>query len=406
MSDSDMRRCIYCGRDKPVREFSLEHIWPEALGGKHCPDLFKTRHVCKKCNDRSGLFVDGAFIKSWFVQAELAMSVYQFMNPKKPTAAPLLYVGEVSEIPISQDEVCEQWQGLAGERIFHVHARDQDKWFGFAGGDVIRRKSDGGRAYIQLASPEPYWWLTALCSFRAHFSGAKRCCLTQIDGLEEVLRPLAPSQDEADVQQSIEASHIMALGKQKKPAHVGMRLDFSARFLFKLALGVGAQLFGSDFVGTPYAALLREAFLEPNMERRSKLGVQATAYTSSGTNSDIAKLLHFKGAWVLSLHACEEAFVIFVVSPMGSVMSVKVSDTPELWSARRFDCYREGQVFVVPAQGPCVGPVSMPTYIKHRCGFWAYNPITQLERLRVSPSMLPAKHNALDRAAASASNRI
>ena len=62
-----MIKCIYCTKEKEEHEFSLEHIFPTALGGKVLPDaVFKTRSVCRECNSRFGLYIDGAFLKSFF----------------------------------------------------------------------------------------------------------------------------------------------------------------------------------------------------------------------------------------------------------------------------------------------------------------------------------------------------
>ncbi len=127
------RRCIYCFREKPIEEFSLEHIWPDALGGALCGDFFKTREVCEKCNNVCGLFVDGAFIKSWFVQMEIANQSYRFLNPSKPTAVPLHYLGVEPSLPTEEGEICERWQGPAGERIYHFHLADEERWDTFAG---------------------------------------------------------------------------------------------------------------------------------------------------------------------------------------------------------------------------------------------------------------------------------
>ena|ERR1700730_6272593 len=61
-----MKKCIYCGRDKPLVDFSDEHIWPDALGGDFLEPFWRTEDVCGRCNNLSGVFVDGAFIKSVF----------------------------------------------------------------------------------------------------------------------------------------------------------------------------------------------------------------------------------------------------------------------------------------------------------------------------------------------------
>jgi hypothetical protein len=67
-----MKTCIYCGEEKNTDEFSAEHIWPDALGGDDLPDFWRTDDVCQKCNNLSGLYVDGAFVKGWAGGAERA----------------------------------------------------------------------------------------------------------------------------------------------------------------------------------------------------------------------------------------------------------------------------------------------------------------------------------------------
>lgn len=64
--ESLMKTCIYCGLDKKNNEFADEHIWPDALGGDFLPTFWRTDDVCGSCNNMSGVFVDGAFIKSFF----------------------------------------------------------------------------------------------------------------------------------------------------------------------------------------------------------------------------------------------------------------------------------------------------------------------------------------------------
>jgi hypothetical protein len=87
--------CIYCGQGKPEEEFTLEHIWPDALGGDLLPALFQTNDVCQRCNNLAGLFVDGAFLKSWLGQAERATSPYDYLDLdiNLNSVTPLNYMG-------------------------------------------------------------------------------------------------------------------------------------------------------------------------------------------------------------------------------------------------------------------------------------------------------------------------
>lgn len=73
-------KCIYCGFDKPESEFTLEHILPRDIGGAACPDLFKTRRVCGRCNSLSGLFIDGAFLKSWFTKNNQSINAHRYVD--------------------------------------------------------------------------------------------------------------------------------------------------------------------------------------------------------------------------------------------------------------------------------------------------------------------------------------
>ena len=239
----ETRRCIYCFKDKPLDEFSLEHIWPDALGGRRCSEALKTRDVCGICNNRCGLFVDGAFIKSWFVQMEIANQGYLFLDPEKPSAAPFAYFGAEPEITTEEGEVCERWQGLAGERIYHFHLADKPGWDTYAGGDIIRRRrEDAGRAYMALTSSHEFWTFTAALSFREQFPRAKRVVLTEVASddpdHDRIVRALFSRGDPTDeVQTRDEARLADALDRIHVHTRIEAQANFDGRFLCKLALG-------------------------------------------------------------------------------------------------------------------------------------------------------------------------
>jgi len=80
-----MRRCIYCDRDKDDSEFTDEHIWPDGLGGDYLPkDVWRTDDVCGKCNNLSGLYVDGGFIKGWAGTAERFTGANEYLKRPSP----------------------------------------------------------------------------------------------------------------------------------------------------------------------------------------------------------------------------------------------------------------------------------------------------------------------------------
>src|SRR5687767_787914 len=56
-------RCIFCRFDKPDHQFSIEHVFPESLGG-----TLTTADVCKDCNDRLGHSVDTTLTQHKLIQ--------------------------------------------------------------------------------------------------------------------------------------------------------------------------------------------------------------------------------------------------------------------------------------------------------------------------------------------------
>src|SRR5258707_13785841 len=134
------RNCIYCEGRRGDSQFSKEHIWPAALGGDACPEIFRTFQVCRRCNSLAGQWADGAFLKSWFLQNEAGVNSLLYMNPDQPGVAPLAYMGFDEEIVTADDEICERWIGPAGAHIYHIHLRDEERWHSFAGGGFLRWK--------------------------------------------------------------------------------------------------------------------------------------------------------------------------------------------------------------------------------------------------------------------------
>jgi len=96
--EDDMKTCIYCAMKNADDEFSDEHIWPDALGGDFLPaDVWRTNDVCRRCNSLSGVFVDGAFIRSWLGNAERSSGARDHPIPP-PTELPQIPKNAFPEI--------------------------------------------------------------------------------------------------------------------------------------------------------------------------------------------------------------------------------------------------------------------------------------------------------------------
>lgn len=92
--------CIFCNIEKPESEFSLEHIFPQSLGGAQASDLFKTRRACQRCNSIMGLFVDAPLVKNFFSQNDMAENALYYIDLKKPRPLPLRYMGGSSRFGV------------------------------------------------------------------------------------------------------------------------------------------------------------------------------------------------------------------------------------------------------------------------------------------------------------------
>lgn len=69
---SQMKRCIYCRKEKPADELSKEHIIPQFMGGSSECSAAVTYDVCQRRNAIFGQFVDAAVAKGFFMNGNLA----------------------------------------------------------------------------------------------------------------------------------------------------------------------------------------------------------------------------------------------------------------------------------------------------------------------------------------------
>ncbi len=57
-------KCIFCLLEKPIEEFTREHIFPESIGGS----MYLKNCVCKSCNSFLGSNVDGYLTDHYLIQ--------------------------------------------------------------------------------------------------------------------------------------------------------------------------------------------------------------------------------------------------------------------------------------------------------------------------------------------------
>ena len=383
--------CIYCWgrRNDPSR--SLEHIWPQALGGAFMSDLFKTDQVCTRCNSLAGQFVDGAFLKSWFLAAENINAAHRYLDKTTPSAMPLFYHGIAEDFPCGPEEICERWIGPSGDHIYHIHARDDERWDTFAGGDIIRRNRDPGRAYMAFTSTNPYWVQCSAFSFMARFKGAPHRLLTHVEGFPAEWNLLNPFQEPISDVERTEVEFILSRPNWQE-AKVPIRIDFAERFMCKLALGLAFKILGSGAMETPYVNELRRGLWTSDFQERQSLRIRGKNFWDQPDDKRAFQLIHWPGAWMISLNAFPDGLAITVITPGGHHLGILATEGHEGWRSSAGPAYGHGQVYlVVPQRQKVVGPLPMIEYSSFKAGIGRSVALEELKALEVDPSDLPPK---------------
>lgn len=385
--------CIYCLGHRAGERKTLEHIWPKALGGDYAPSQFRTMDVGERCNNLAGLWVDGGFLKSAFITHERAIAARRFVDLRRPGILPLIYLGIDQGFPSQPGEVCERWRGPAGEHFYHVHAADNDNWFGYAGGDLLRRKrKDVSRAYLGLTTTHPYWLSTAIQSFIAYFGPARLFLTTIWDGMPVQLEKWIMREVLAT---PIEAAEIEWIRNQpaRLQARMPLRIDFADRFMAKLALGLGHTIIGSEYHTSRYADELRKILWSRSPSERDDSKVLGSGYWQAREFADLSEIIGLPGAWTISITAVDDGLVASVCTPLGRLMNVVISDDISPLSHSIREMYHMGVLyFAVPQLKTFIGPVELPKYLAHRTGSRVLPELAALEAMRVDESTMPPRN--------------
>ena len=379
--------CIYCRTLKQCSDFSLEHIFPDGMGGSLCSDLFKTRNVCGRCNSIMGAFVDGAFMKNWFITNDEALAVRQYLDLSAPSSIlPLVYMGGLDLLSLQGDQVCEMWIGECGARFYHIHEKDDPRWDTFVGGNPMARKSDPGRVYFLNTTRNPQWIGLILRSMKKHFKRARRYSPNVGLQGDDPTSPFLHTIDNAAQQ---ELNFIQALGNNTHKNSIRIQQGFEQRFLAKMAISLGHNIFGPAFFENEYSRYLLAALWEKNFDARAILPVRGTGYFGS-QKLKFNELVGWPGAYTIMLHAFSDCFAMSFHLPSGQSMHIVMSDSPQLWRGEGFENYGDGVIFLIAPQcAKFVGPISLPEYLAHRLGNVSLPALADIERRRIDPELLP-----------------
>lgn len=316
-----MNTCIYCGQEKNDDEFTLEHVIPQSLGGAHAPDKFKTRDVCEKCNGTLGLFVDAAFEKNWFVQNWLRMSAMAFFDPDKPSALPLICMGNSSLSPpgMNADEVCESWLGPLGEQVYWIRKNDE-RLYWYAGGNPRTTKDSESRAYFLFSErsiKNPIIsWLAFWDAFRERKKVKKIMC-TEVHG-EDPKGIGFSCPDETDIERIRFFKSLSSVTNGEMKNRLSLNVNFDRRFMAKLGIGIGYCLFGKKVLESEYGKELRKG-----------LWYRESALETNG--DDFLPLIKGSPAWSSKVDKTftnlvgEEHAVSLIILPAGDGVAVNIN---------------------------------------------------------------------------------
>ncbi|MFC3674058.1 HNH endonuclease [Ferrovibrio xuzhouensis] len=253
--------CIYCEKEKPASEMTLEHVIPKFLGGACAPDRLKTNRVCQKCNNDLGLFVDASFAKSYLVEGWLNQQAFRCYDPKKPTGLPLIFLHKLRlELPgISEIEDCDLYSGPLAERIIWVRHKDE-RLYWYTGGNPRTAKDRESRAYFFLSKRSHQDFDVVWRTFHAAFKGQKvrKVLAAQIEGLNPIDFGFSPP-DALDQQRIDFLTEPRNFVAEQPKGQVALNLHHDFRFLAKLARGIGFCLVGDKALTGRYAEEVSQA---------------------------------------------------------------------------------------------------------------------------------------------------
>lgn len=236
--------------EKDDNEFSLEHIIPEALGGKILNnELFRTRKVCRRCNNIAGLFIDAPFLKNFFTENDKARATWT-KDPNLPIYPSFL--GSISDCSIN-DMKCDFWTFPKGSRVYHFYAKEE-KYIAYVGGNPIERTNGNSIAVLvlsELLKDNQQEIERTIKSFSIFFPKERKYAYNfklpeENFGIHEF-----------DNTTREYKSYIDSIIKSKHHIKLVFDINQSNRFFCKLAIAIGYNILGDDFINSDYANELR-----------------------------------------------------------------------------------------------------------------------------------------------------
>lgn len=304
-----MGQCIYCCEEKDDKEFTLEHVVPQFLGGAYAPDFLKTRDVCKSCNSNLGLFVDASFEKNWMVNNWLQQASSAFYDKNDPVGVSLVCMGNADLCPpdLPKSHVCEMWLGPHGEQVFWLRPHDE-RLSAYMGGNPRTMKAIETRAYFLLSETTSHDPLKTWLSFEQAFRGrrVKKILCGEAVGADPASIGFAQP-DELDKARK-EFFIANAEGGQVQKVEVTIDKRFDQRFMCKLAIGIAYCLFGHKVLDSTYGKELHKGLWHCEGDEKPK--VRGSRLLSKEDNLAFKQLIGFPNTVTLMLLSTQDGISV------------------------------------------------------------------------------------------------
>ncbi len=382
----DLRKCIYCNQYKSKKEFSLEHIFPSALGGKYLDDdLFKTHNVCKECNNRFGLYVDGIFLKSFFIKNEVFNHYLDFVNENEDMTIPFVFMGTLKVPKINHPEYkyCDYWVWVGGSRVYHFHNNYNEFFQSYVSGHPIKfkNKKEAGEVYLvgAMENIDEKLFKIMLFSFKEHFKHQKRFSVNiELNLIDERTKKNNEIKffDEPDEIQKYIKNKILETANQEHEMLITIQQGSEWKFLSKIAIGLGYNLFGEEYLEsddykTFYNIINTKGVKEIKniLTKNPVMGDFLSNMTAFLKN--IGEVLAFKSGHTLIFQIINnELYLVMWLYNKNYPFAVKIArDISRFKENNLLKKYNNGFVYVcIPAKKLGIGPLDLIAYMAYLQG--------------------------------------
>lgn len=373
-------QCLYCTQTTPDSESTLEHAVPRFLGGAQAPLHYKLQNVCRTCNNRLGLHVDGSYAKSWFVTNALASAARKYYSgPRQSNFLPLTCMGPVNitGLQLPQDAVAEHWLGPSGESIIWIRNDDDDLYW-YTGGNPTHRRISS-TVYFLPVSDDPIRLQMGIDALMGSFKKmkARHILGATVGGL-----PPGTAYPGFDLPTAMDESNIQAIRTaiQSGPirAQLQMNTKFDQRFICKMALAVGFALFGQPYLATVEAAEARKG-LWPNPAHPPMVQGTPTIFN----NAEFAQVAGYDGAVVILVMKSGDSYAMSMTVDRGLPFIVKLC--PATLHNELLDSANGYSLVIFPQLQQCV-ELGLLALLAHTQGYISNAELAAIDQKRQTAS--------------------